>query len=322
MARPTAIWNQDSVVELLTRELARSAREGGALSVMLAGIDAPAPPSDALLGEIAQRFSLLLRPYDHVGRYGADQLLIVVPGNGVEDVLPVAEKLRQSVAQSPFEVSGTSQPVTVSVALADGTFRTADDLLRDLSGLRSRAQSLGGDRVESQRKLAAGSSRPLPRRRVRLTLWIGAAILAGLVILAFASPSTLCAPLLLSDVFNSNELPPPLPADCVPTNEHPSDATVRSLDSQRAARELILEGTVTCKVASSGPKDRSVQIDQQWLDSIYLGGTMQYKRHILLATHESVKGGTLFTVEQCLMPWWTYVSQPQDRCWEGYEFWK
>ena len=97
---------------------------------------------------------------------------------------------------------------------------------------------------------------------------------------------------------------------------------MRALDSQRESRGLQLEGVVTCKIASSGPKDRSIQIDQQWLDTIYVNGTMQYKRHVLLAAPEKVQGGTLFTVEQCLMPWWTYMSQPQDRCWEQAEFWK
>jgi diguanylate cyclase (GGDEF)-like protein len=116
MTRPTAIWNQDSILELLTRELARTAREGGDLCVMLGGIDPPQNASpeqqaqrEALLGEIAKRFTTLLRTYDHVGRYGADQLLIVVPGCSLASVLPVAEKLQQSVAQSSVEAGGTGR---------------------------------------------------------------------------------------------------------------------------------------------------------------------------------------------------------------------
>lgn len=329
MARPTAIWNQDSIVELTTRELARAAREGGDLCVMLAGIDLPKiadreqqAQSDSLLGEIAKRFSASLRAYDHVGRYGADQLLIVVPGCSLASVLPVAEKLRQAVAQSPVEIAGTNFPVTVSMALADGASRSEEELLRELGSLLSRAQAQGGNRVESVRKPAAVAPRALPKRRMRLSLLMGGALLAAVAILCFAVPSTLCTPFLVRDILNSNELPPPLPADCAPTAESPSEATLQSLDRQRDARGLVLEGTVTCKIASSGPKDRSPQIDQQWLDTIYVNGTMQYKRHVLLAAHENVKGGTLFTVEQCVMPWWTYVSQPQDRCWEEAEFWK
>jgi len=113
-----------------------------------------------------------------------------------------------------------------------------------------------------------------------------------------------------------------LPADCQPTTERPSDAIMKTLDSQREARGLQMEGTLTCKIKSAGPKDHSIQIDQQWLDSIYVNGMLQDKRHVLIAATEKVPGGTLFTVEQCLMPWWTYFKQPHDRCWEQAEFWK
>ncbi len=329
MVRPTAIWNQDSIVELLTRELARTTREGGDLCVMLAGIDPPQNGSpeqqaqrEALLGEIAKRFTSLLRTYDHVGRYGTDQLLIVVPGCSLASMLPVAEKLRQAVAQSSVEAGGASFPVTVSLALTDGAARSDAEVIRELGGLLLRAQAQGGNRVETAKKLPATTAHAAPRRRIRLSLWIGAGLLAAVIALCFFVPSTLCAPFLLQDILDSHELPPPLPADCAPTTEHPSDATMRALDSQRESRGLQLEGVVTCKIASSGPKDRSIQIDQQWLDTIYVNGTMQYKRHVLLAAPEKVQGGTLFTVEQCLMPWWTYMSQPQDRCWEQAEFWK
>jgi len=329
MVRATAIWNQDSVVELLTRELARTEREGGDLCVMLAGIDLPKTgfpeqPSqiDSVLGEIAKRFAALLRTYDHVGRYGSNQLLIVVPGLAPVDVLPIAEKLRQAVAHSPVEVAGTTLPLTVSVALSDGSSRNEPELFRELNGLLYRAQAEGGNRVEVIKALPTAPARPRPKRRIRLSLWVGIILVAALGALAYFIPSTLCAPFLLSDVLSSNELPPPLPADCQPTTERPSSATMQVLDKQRESRNLQLVGTVTCKIASSGPKDRSVQIDQQWLDTIYVNGAMQYKRNVLLAAPEMVQGGTLFTVEQCVMPWWSYVSQPQDRCWEEAEFWK
>jgi diguanylate cyclase (GGDEF)-like protein len=329
MVRATAIWNQDSVVELLTRELARTEREGGDLCVMLAGIDLPKTGfpqqqalMDSVLGEVAKRFAALLRAYDHVGRYGSHQLLIVVPGLSQTEVLPIAEELRQAVAQSPVEVAGTSLPLTVSVALSDGSRRNEPELFRELNGLLYRAQAEGGNRVEVTKALPTAPALPRPRRRIRLSLWVGVTLVAALGALAYFIPSTLCAPFLLSDVASSNELPPPLPADCQPTTERPSNATMEILDRQREARSLQLLGTITCKIASSGPKDRSVQIDQQWLDTIYINGAMQYKRNVLLAAPEKVQGGTLFTVEQCIMPWWSYVSQPQDRCWEQAEFWK
>ncbi|HKS73081.1 MAG TPA: GGDEF domain-containing protein [Terriglobales bacterium] len=328
MTRATAIWNQESIVELLTRELARTAREGGDLAVMLAGIDSAksgnrdSTQNDTALSEIAKRFSALLRTYDHVGRYGSEQLLVVIPGCDLNEVLPVAEKLRQSIAEVPIPASGNGIPVTVSIALVNGNARDEQDLLREASGLLHRAQVQGGNRVELVKKLPGAVQRIAPKRKLRLSLLIAGVALAAVAVLWFVAPSSFCTPFLLHDALSSSELPPPLPADCAPTSERPSDATIQGLETQRQARGLVLEGTVTCKISSSGPKDHSAQIDQQWLDTIYVNGTMQYKRHVLLAAHENVKGGTLFTVEQCVMPLWTYVSQPQDRCWEAAEFWR
>lgn len=328
MTRATAIWNQESIVELLTRELARTAREGGDLAVMLAGIDSPKSGSldstrnDAVLSEIAKRFSALLRTYDHVGRYGSEQLLVVIPGSNLNDVLPVADKLRQSIAETSIQTDAGSVPVTVSIALATGNGRDEQELLREASGLLHRAQVQGGNRVELVKKLPGVVLRVAPKRRLRISLLIGGIILAALAVLWLVAPSSFCTPFLLHDALSASELPPPLPADCAPTSERPSDATIQTLETQRQARGLVLEGTVTCKITSAGLKDRSAQIDQQWLDTIYVNGAMQYKRHVLLAAHENVKGGTIFTVEQCVMPLWTYVSQPQDRCWEAAEFWK
>jgi diguanylate cyclase (GGDEF)-like protein len=329
MVRTTAIWNQDSILELLTRELDRSARERGDLCVMLAGMDRPANynqeqqvQSEAILGEIAKRFTAVLRTYDHIGRYGSDQLLIVIPGSSLASVIPVAEKLRQAVEQSPLEVGSNRFPVTVSVALADAASRNEPEVLRELGGLLQQAQTKGGNRVESAKKLPLVSPSFAPKRPNRLSLWIGSALLAAFALLCFLVPSTICAPFLLRDILDSSELPPQLPADCALTTEHPSEATMRTLDSQRDSRRLQLEGTVTCKIKSSGPKDHSIQIDQQWLDSIYVNGTLQDKRHVLIAATEKVPGGVLFTVEQCVMPWWDYFRQPQDRCWEQAEFWK
>lgn len=330
MARTTAIWNQDSILELLSRELARSEREGGDLCVMLAAVD-DSPESgkerqahmEAVLGEIAKRFTSVLRSYDHIGRYGSDQLLVVIPGSNLASVVPVAEKLRQCVEESSIDVGTNRFAATVSIALGDAGSRGADEVLGDLGGLIRQAQAKGGNRLESGKRLPV-SRRPVtlkPKRR--LPLWIaGGSLLAAIVLLCVFVPSTICAPFLLRDILDSSELPPQLPADCQPTTERPSDAIMKSLDSQREARGLQLEGTTTCKIAFSGPKDHSLQIDQQWLDSIYVNGVLQDKRHVQIAATEKVQGGALFTVEQCLMPWWAYFKQPQDRCWEQAEFWK
>lgn len=334
MVRPTAIWNRDSILELLAREFARAAREGGNLCVMLAGVDQfnticsqhGESKSDLLLGEIAKRLSGLMRPYDHIGRYSPEQLLIVAPSCKPESITALAEKLREAVAQSPIEVSGTNIPATISLVLAttaDSPSRNEDELLRELEKVQYQAESIGGNRVESLRKTTLPATQACPRRiRIRWRLVLAGVLLAGIVVLFLVAPSWTCAPFLLGDILDTNELPPPLPANCVPTTEAPSEATLRSLESQRTARGLVLRGRVTCKITLSPGARSSRARDQQWLDNIYVGGTLQYHRQVLIATSQDAPGGTLFTVELCLMPWWRYIDQSGGRCWEQLVFWK
>ena len=334
MSRSAVIWNRDSILELLTREFARTAREGRTFSVMLAGIDKfktisneqGQSQADFILGEIGRRLSPLVRSYDYIGRYSNEQLLIIAPGCKPSNLVPLAEKLRDAVAQSPIEISGSSTPVTISLAFAtsaDFSTQNEDELLRALEMTLYRAESTGGNRAEP-----AGNTTPAQPRifrsrlRIRVPLVLAGMLVVGIVALFFVAPSWTCAPFRLADILDSSELPPPLPANCMPTNESPSEATMQTIESQRQARGLLLQGTITCIIPSSRAVHASRPSDQQWLGDIYVDGTFEYRRHVLLSAWQDVPGGTLFTVEACLTPWWKYLDQGRDRCWDRFAFWK
>jgi hypothetical protein len=151
-------------------------------------------------------------------------------------------------------------------------------------------------------------------------------LLAVLLALAVAAvfllaPAWTCAPFRLGDLYDPGELPPPLPTNCAPTAEEPSEDTLRALDSQREELGLRLQETVTCKVSWS-QKSRVHGIDMRWFQSLYGGGVLRFKRHVLVAATQDVSGGTLFTVERCLVPWWKYIGESGTDCWSQVEFWK
>jgi len=156
----------------------------------------------------------------------------------------------------------------------------------------------------------------------QIPLGVGWVLLGALALLIAAvlllAPSWTCAPFRLGDLADPGELPPPLPPDCVSTTEEPSPATIQALENQRQEMRLVLQGTLTCKVSSS----RTHRLDPQWLQRMYIGGTLRYRRHVLLAATQEVTGGTLFTVERCLMPWWQYINQSGTDCWSQLAFWK
>ena len=139
---PMPVWNRESIVELLTRELERSESSGANLAVILAGLDQPSTnrqpgevQNNLLLPEIAKRFSGLLRRYDYIGRYNPRQLLILVPGWEPSKIASLAEKLRQAVAESRVAISGSEVEATmsfVSAVSADFESRINNEVLGQL----------------------------------------------------------------------------------------------------------------------------------------------------------------------------------------------
>jgi diguanylate cyclase (GGDEF)-like protein len=321
----TPVWNRESILELLTRELARGDSSGTNLTVILARVDPlkntnrePGESQDNIvLGEIAKRLSASVRRYDYIGRYSPRQFLILAPGWEPSNTVPLAEKLRAAVRESPIDISGFRVGVTMSLVPAtSANFKShhQDEVLRELEKSLDRAEANGGNQIESLGNIfEAKPSVPPRRRRIRVS-WI----LAGLLVMGIAglfvfAPSWTCAPNLVGDILDSGELPPPLPANCVLTTERPAEAIIQSIEQQREASQLELQGTVTCKILSSSSRSNRLQ-EQQWLGNLYADGKLQYRRHVLISASQDVPGGKLFTVEQCLIPWWRYLSQSQEYC--------
>jgi diguanylate cyclase (GGDEF)-like protein len=330
---PTIIWNRDSILELLRREFARTNRQGGSFVVMLAAVDHPGSPgapdsndSQApLVEEIGKRFSTRTRAYDYIGRYAAEQLLVIAPSCDAPTGALLASKLREVVSQPSLRIPESDQPVTISIALAasvDMPSRDEDDLLRELEKVLYRAQASGGNRVATVRTIASAVPNLRRKRRISLPLAVGAGLLMGIAALFFLAPSWLCAPILLSDIVDSGELPPPLPANCQATNDQPSNATLQALEGQRETLKLVLQSTVTCEIASPAKAVAAREKNRAWVNNFYGGGMLQHHRHVLLAAAEQVPGGTLITVEQCLVPWWRYIDQSSNECWDRAAFWR
>ncbi len=320
---PMPVWNRESIVELLTRELERSESSGANLAVILAELDQPSTnrqpgevQNNLILPEIANRLSGLLRRYDYIGRYNPRQLLILLPGWEPAKIATLAEKLRQAVAESRVAISGSEVEATmsfVSAASADFKSRINNEVLGQLETVLARIEESGGNRVTSLNS-ASKSEHPAlrKRRRIRISWVLGGVFGLAVALLLFLAPSWTCAPNLIGDIFDSGELPPPLPANCALTSERPTEAMVQTIGKQPDLGDLEFQGAVTCKISAS-PRSTRVQ-DQQWLGNLYADGRLQYRRHVLVASSQDVPGGKLFTVQQYLMPWWRYLSQTEEYC--------
>jgi hypothetical protein len=138
-------------------------------------------------------------------------------------------------------------------------------------------------------------------------------ILVGATIV-FA-PAWTCAPFRLADLSAPGELPPPLPPGCIPTAET-TDELIQALESKRQQMGVELKETVSCIV----PASRMKTLDPQWLQKMYEGGTLRYRRHVLLAATQDSSKGTLFVVERCMTPWWKFVDESGTSCWTQFRF--
>jgi hypothetical protein len=138
-------------------------------------------------------------------------------------------------------------------------------------------------------------------------------VISAVTILA---PAWTCAPFRLGDLSDPGELPPPLPPGCVPRAQEVSEQTLQALEDRRAQMGLELKETLTCLV----PAARAKTLDAQWLPKMYEGGTLRYRRHVLLAAKEDTANGTLFVVERCMTPWSKFVEESGTSCWSEFKF--
>jgi two-component system, cell cycle response regulator len=118
----TGLWNRAGILEILRKELARSAREHTSTGVVLADLDGFKPindrlghvAGDAVLQEVARRMGVSVRTHDSVGRYGGEEFLLVLPNCGLRRVQALAERLRRAIAAKPFPTQAGAVRLTCS----------------------------------------------------------------------------------------------------------------------------------------------------------------------------------------------------------------
>ncbi len=113
------------------------------------------PSGDRVLTEIAELIRSQVRSSDWVGRYGGEEICLVMPDTSVEQARTVLERLRQSVDQHPFFSTG-GQPIhlTISIGAAelDGEAGDLEDLIE-----RASTQLLAAKRSGRNQVCAEGS---------------------------------------------------------------------------------------------------------------------------------------------------------------------
>ena len=128
---------------------------------------------DAVLREAARRMQAGLRVYDHLGRYGGEEFLIVMPGATAANAIQLAERLRRLMAGEPVAAGNTRVSITASfgVAAVDRTASVSpEQLIRLADSALYRAKERGRDRVEWS---AGDGERKSPTELAKLLAAVG-----------------------------------------------------------------------------------------------------------------------------------------------------
>lgn len=153
----TGILNRGAIVAALERALIELRETGKPIGVVMADIDLfkrvndmlGHPAGDAALVEFTRRIAASLREGDQIGRYGGEEFLIIAPGATREASRNVAERLRQTVASSPFILGAHQRIITASfgVTVATNADCTVASVIADADQALYAAKSTGRNRI-------------------------------------------------------------------------------------------------------------------------------------------------------------------------------
>ena len=155
----TGLRTRRCVHDLLSVEFLRARRYQTGLAVMMADLDHfkqvndryGHPAGDAVLRGVSDTLLHSLRATDCAGRWGGEELLVILPHNDAEGAATLAERWRGRVAAERFEASeGKRIPVTVSIGVAQygSGFEEPAALVAAADRALYVAKQKGRDRVE------------------------------------------------------------------------------------------------------------------------------------------------------------------------------
>jgi diguanylate cyclase (GGDEF)-like protein/PAS domain S-box-containing protein len=170
----TSLWNRQRFDTMLAEEFFRARRQETWLALMLIDIDCFVAfnqrfghaAADQVLLQISKLAAkTMLRPGDHVSRYGGDEIAAILPNTDGPGALVPAERLRTSIAGLGI--------IGISAVLPVASDLTSDVLLRAAEAALQRAKSNGRNLVcgvpehDASRRRESRAQEPARRRAAR-----------------------------------------------------------------------------------------------------------------------------------------------------------
>ena len=160
----TGVFNRRYVTAHLPRLLDRAADSNKPVSILMFDIDHFKLVNDTyghdigdeVLREVAIRAARNLRNFDLVARLGGEEFVVIMPDTDGESALQVAERLRQRIGDTKFEIRAPEKEITVTVsvgvAVGGRVGDTADTLIKRADEALYEAKRSGRNRVIADKR--------------------------------------------------------------------------------------------------------------------------------------------------------------------------
>ncbi|HEX8404811.1 MAG TPA: sensor domain-containing diguanylate cyclase [Duganella sp.] len=155
----TGLHNRRSLLQRLRFETARAKRFRTPLSVVMIDLDHFKRVNDGhghavgdqVLADVGRLLRESVRVIDVAGRYGGEELCVILPNTPLDGALTFAETLRAKIAAQPHHAGACALQVTASLGV--GSFdhleiADAESVLRQADAALYRAKDAGRNRVE------------------------------------------------------------------------------------------------------------------------------------------------------------------------------
>ena len=140
----TGLVNHRTFYEVLEKELWRSRRHGGQISLIMVDIDNLKKINDAyghragdrVIKQISRKIKECIRQIDTPARYGGDEFAVILPKTPLADAVVVAERMVDGVANSP--ITWKKEQIALSISVGLGQY-DAESSPEDITSRADRA---------------------------------------------------------------------------------------------------------------------------------------------------------------------------------------
>ncbi len=124
----TGLANHKTFYEILEKELWRSRRYGGQISLIMVDIDNLKKINDAyghragdkVIREIGKKIRMCIRQIDTAARYGGDEFAVILPNTSLADAVIAAERMVDAVSDSP--TTWKNEQIALSISVGVGQY--------------------------------------------------------------------------------------------------------------------------------------------------------------------------------------------------------